>query len=194
VHRAGSSPSDPDLLTVKAARMLRETDFILVGDLLGEQLLATVLHGLASPPRRVRECKRGGYASAPQAFIEKLLLREALAGEKVVRLKGGDPLVFGRASEAISALREAGLAADVVNGITPGLAAVNSLGASWTDRRAGAQGVLLVTGHARPGSDGPDWPAIARVAASGVTLFSGRTLTRPFLRNHSLARNLAMRR
>jgi uroporphyrin-III C-methyltransferase len=170
VHLVGAGPGDPELLTVKAVRVLREATVILVDDLVGEQLLATVLQGLPTPPRLVHVGKRGGCASTPQAFIEKLLLREALAGEKVVRLKGGDPLVFGRAGEEISALREAGVAVNVVNGITSGLAAVNSLGTGWTDRRAGAQGVLLVTGHAQPGSAGPDWPAIARVAASGITL------------------------
>ena len=88
----------------------------------------------------------------------------------MVRLKGGDPLVFGRAGEEMAALREAGVPVQVVNGITSGLAAVNALGTGWTDRRAGAQGVLLVTGHPQPGSAGPDWEAIASVAASGVTL------------------------
>jgi uroporphyrin-III C-methyltransferase len=87
-----------------------------------------------------------------------------------VRLKGGDPLVFGRAGEEIAALRAAGLQVEVVNGITAGLAAAGAAGIGWTDRRAGAQGVLLVTGHAGQGCDEPDWDAIARVAATGVTL------------------------
>lgn len=170
VHLVGAGPGDPELLTLKAVRVLREATVVLVDDLVGEQVLATVLNGVATPPRLVYVGKRGGCASTPQAFIEKLLVREALAGEKVVRLKGGDPLVFGRAGEEICALNAAGVAVEVVNGITAGLAAVNSLGTGWTDRRAGAQGVLLVTGHAQPGSAGPDWDAIARVAASGVTL------------------------
>ena len=97
------------------------------------------------------------------------MLREALAGEKVVRLKGGDPLVFGRAGEEIAALQAGGVPVQVVNGITAGLAAVNALGTAWTDRRC-AQGVLLVTGHAQPGQAGPDWDAIGAVALSGVTL------------------------
>jgi len=170
VHLVGAGPGDPELLTLKAARVLREATVVLVDDLVGEQVLASVLEGTGRAPRLVQVGKRGGCASTPQAFINKLLVREALAGEKVVRLKGGDPLIFGRAGEEVAALREAGVPVVVVNGITSGLAAVNALGCGWTDRAAGAQGVMLVTGHPQPGSAGPDWPAIARVAASGVTL------------------------
>lgn len=129
VHLVGAGPGDPELLTLKAVRVIREASVILVDDLVGEQVLASVLADAATPPRVVKVGKRGGCASTPQAFIERLLVREALAGEKVVRLKGGDPLVFGRAGEEIAALREAGLAVQVVNGITSGLAAVNALGA-----------------------------------------------------------------
>jgi uroporphyrin-III C-methyltransferase len=170
VHLVGAGPGDPELLTLKAVRVLRAATVILVDDLVGEQVLASVLDPAAAPPRIVHVGKRAGCASTPQSFICKLLVREALAGERVVRLKGGDPLVFGRAGEEQAALREAGVPVVVVNGITAGLAAVNALGTGWTDRRCGAQGVLLVTGHAQPGSAGPDWDAIAAVAASGITL------------------------
>ena len=170
VHLVGAGPGDPELLTLKAVRVLRAATVILVDDLVGEQVLAHVLDPLGPSPRIVQVGKRGGCASTPQAFICKLLVREALAGERVVRLKGGDPLVFGRAGEEQAALREAGVAVEVVNGITSGLAAVNALGTGWTDRGADAQGVLLVTGHPRPGSAGPDWAAIAAVAATGITL------------------------
>jgi uroporphyrin-III C-methyltransferase len=169
VHLVGAGPGDPELLTLKAVRVIREATVILVDDLVGEQVLARVLADAAKPPRVVKVGKRGGCASTPQAFIERLLVREALAGEKVVRLKGGDPLVFGRAGEEIAALREAGLVVQVVNGITSGLAAVNALGTGWTDRRC-AQGVMLVTGHAQPGHPGPDWAAIGAAAATGLTL------------------------
>lgn len=169
VFLVGAGPGDPELLTLKAVRVLRESTVVLVDDLVGETVLDSVFQGAPQRPRVVHVGKRGGCASTPQAFIEKLMVREALAGERVVRLKGGDPLVFGRAGEEMQALREAGVPVQVVNGITSGLAAVNALGTGWTDRRH-AQGVLLVTGHAQPGSDGPDWPAIGAVAASGVTL------------------------
>lgn len=171
VHLVGAGPGDPELLTLKALRVLRQASVILVDDLVGEQVLATALDGLPGPPPRVvRVGKRGGCASTPQEFIEKLMVREALAGERVVRLKGGDPLVFGRAGEEIAALRAAGVEVEIVNGITSGLAAAGSAGIGWTDRRAGAQGVLLVTGHAGHGCEEPDWDAIARAAAGGVTL------------------------
>lgn len=169
VHLVGAGPGDPELLTLKAVRVIREASVILVDDLVGEQVLDSVLRDMPAPPRIVKVGKRGGCASTPQAFIERLLVREALAGEKVVRLKGGDPLVFGRAGEEIAALREAGVEVRVVNGITSGLAAVNALGTGWTDRRC-AQGVMLVTGHAQPGHPGPDWQAIGAAAASGLTL------------------------
>ncbi|MBP6766085.1 MAG: uroporphyrinogen-III C-methyltransferase, partial [Rubrivivax sp.] len=170
VYLVGAGPGDPELLTLKAVRVLRAATVILVDDLVGEQLLAAVLDSAATAPRIVHVGKRGGCASTPQHFICKLLVREALAGERVVRLKGGDPLVFGRAGEELAALRAAGVPVEVVNGITSGLAAVNALGTGWTDRQAGAQGVLLITGHPQPGSQGPDWDAIAAVAASGITL------------------------
>jgi uroporphyrin-III C-methyltransferase len=170
VHLVGAGPGDPELLTLKAVRVLRAATVILVDDLVGDAVLAVTLEGVTPPPRVVRVGKRGGCASTPQEFIEKLLVREALAGERVVRLKGGDPLVFGRAGEEIAALRAAGIDVEIVNGITSGLSAASGLGTAWTDRRFGAQGVLLVTGHARHEGDEPDWEAIARVAASGVTL------------------------
>ena len=170
VHLVGAGPGDPELLTLKALRVLRQATVILVDDLVGEAVLETALADAPVQPRLVRVGKRGGCASTPQEFIEKLMVREALAGERVVRLKGGDPLVFGRAGEEIAALRAAGLEVEIVNGITSGLAAAGSAGIGWTDRRAGAQGVLLVTGHAGHGCEEPDWDAIARVAAGGVTL------------------------
>lgn len=169
-YLVGAGPGDPELLTLKALRVLRAATVILIDDLVGEQVLHQVLEPQALAPRIVHVGKRGGCASTPQDFICKLMVREALAGERVARLKGGDPLVFGRAGEELAALRAAGVPVEVVNGITSGLAAVNALDTSWTDRHAGAQGVLLVTGHPQPGSPGPDWDAIAAVAASGITL------------------------
>ncbi|TXI15892.1 MAG: uroporphyrinogen-III C-methyltransferase [Roseateles sp.] len=170
VYLVGAGPGDPELLTLKAVRVLREATVVLVDDLVGEQVLDAVF-GAGPRPRIVQVGKRGHRAGAtPQAFIEKLLVREALSGERVVRLKGGDPLVFGRAGEEMSALQAAGVEVRVVNGITSGLAAVNALGVGWTDRRAGAQGVLLLTGHAQAGGAAPDWAAAARLAEGGTTL------------------------
>ena len=170
VHLVGAGPGDPELLTLKALRVLREATVVLVDDLVGDGVLALAFDALPAPPRLVHVGKRGGCASTPQEFIEKLMVREALAGERVVRLKGGDPLVFGRAGEEIAALRAAGLEAVVVNGVTSGLGAAATLGIGWTDRRVAAGGVLLVTGHTREESEGQDWDAIGRAAAAGVTL------------------------
>lgn len=188
VHLVGAGPGDPELLTLKAVRVLRAATVVLVDDLVGDGVLDVAFEGLPARPRLVHVGKRGGCASTSQEFIEKLMVREALAGEKVVRLKGGDPLVFGRAGEEIAALRAAGLEAVVVNGITSGLGAAASLGIGWTDRRVDAGGVLLVTGHTREESDGQDWEAIGRAAAAGVTLvvYMGiaqiRTITERLLR------------
>jgi uroporphyrin-III C-methyltransferase len=188
VHLVGAGPGDPELLTLKAVRVLRAASVVLVDDLVGDGVLDLAFDGLATQPRLVHVGKRGGCASTSQEFIEKLMVREALAGEKVVRLKGGDPLVFGRAGEEIAALRAAGLEAVVVNGITAGLGAAASLGIGWTDRRVDAGGVLLVTGHTREESEGQDWEAIGRAAAAGVTLvvYMGiaqiRTITERLLR------------
>jgi uroporphyrin-III C-methyltransferase len=107
--------------------------------------------------------KRGGCQSTPQAFIQKLMVQEALAGERVVRLKGGDPFIFGRGGEEVEYLQAHGVAVTVVNGITAGLAGVSSLGVSLTHREH-AHGVVFVTGHAKPG-DGVDWATLSRTAA-----------------------------
>ena len=101
------------------------------------------------------------------------MVREVLCGERVVRLKGGDPLVFGRAGEEIATLTAAGIDVEVVNGITSGLAAASDLGISLTHRDC-AQGVMFITGHARQDREGAegtvDWEQVARTAAGGITL------------------------
>jgi uroporphyrin-III C-methyltransferase len=107
--------------------------------------------------------KRGGCKSTPQAFIEKLMLMAAREGENVVRLKGGDPFIFGRGGEEVEHLRAAGVHVEVINGITSGLAAVTSLGVPLTHRDH-AQGVIFLTGHAQKGAEPPDWKALAAAA------------------------------
>jgi uroporphyrin-III C-methyltransferase len=162
VWLVGAGPGDPELLTLKAVRVIGQADVLLVDDLVDRRVL---VH--ARPGARIVEVgKRAGCPSTPQAFIERLLVHEALAGHRVVRLKGGDPAVFGRAGEEIEAARAAGLRVEIVPGITAGLGAAAGLGLSLTDRRL-SQGVVFVTGHARPGGSDPDWSALAR---SGLTL------------------------
>ncbi len=155
----GAGPGDPELLTVKAVKAIRAATVLLVDDLVGAEILA-----IAPPSARVIHVgKRGGCKSTPQAFIEKLMVMAAREGENVVRLKGGDPLIFGRGGEEMEHLREAGIEVEVINGITSGLAAVTSLGVPLTHRDH-AHGVVFVTGHAHPGSEGADWRALATAA------------------------------
>jgi uroporphyrin-III C-methyltransferase len=105
--------------------------------------------------------KRGGCASTPQAYIERLMIAEARAGRAVVRLKGGDPCVFGRGGEEMAALSAAGIAVETLNGITSGMAAATSAGIALTHRDH-AHGVAFVTGHAAWANDGLDWHALVR--------------------------------
>ena len=165
----GAGPGDPDLLTIKALRTARRATVLLVDDLVSDAVLAATLRGRRRLPRVVHVGKRGGCRSTPQAFIERLMVNAALAGERVVRLKGGDPFIFGRGGEEAEALRAHGIEVEVVNGITAGLAAATALGVPWTHRRH-AQGVMLVTAHAQDGSPGPDWAVLGAAAAQGLTL------------------------
>ncbi|MDE2146787.1 MAG: uroporphyrinogen-III C-methyltransferase [Burkholderiales bacterium] len=165
----GAGPGDPELLTLKALRVMRRATLLLVDDLVSDAVLERALRGRRAPPRVVHVGKRGGCRSTPQAFIERLMVSQALAGERVVRLKGGDPLVFGRGGEEAQALQRHGIEVEIVNGITAGLAAATDLGVPWTHRDH-AQGAIVVTAHAREGGRGPDWPTLAAAAAQGLTL------------------------
>jgi len=165
VHLVGAGPGDPELLTVKAIRAIRQATVLLVDELVGDG----VLRYARRSARIVPVGKRGGCASTPQAFIERLMATEALKGERVVRLKGGDPFVFGRGGEEAAHLRALGIRVEVVNGITSGLAAATALGAPLTHRDH-AHGVMLVTGHARSDGEPLHWPTLAAAAAQGLTL------------------------
>jgi uroporphyrin-III C-methyltransferase len=159
VTLVGAGPGDPELLTLKAVKAIARATVLLVDDLVNDAVLAHA----APSARIVYVGKRGGCASTPQAFIEKLMVNEAQRGEQVVRLKGGDPFVFGRGGEEVEALQAAGIAVAVVNGITAGLAALTSLNVPLTHREH-AHGVVFVTGHAKPGDSGTDWVALAHSA------------------------------
>ena len=159
VTLVGAGPGDPDLLTLQAVKAIAAATVLLVDDLVNE----AVLQHARSDARVVFVGKRGGCSSTPQAFIEKLMVSEALRGETVVRLKGGDPLIFGRGGEELAALQAAGIGARVVSGVTAALAAMGDLQVSLTHRDH-AHGVVFVTGHAKPGDAGTDWAALARTA------------------------------
>ncbi len=155
----GAGPGDPELLTLKAVKAIQAATVLLVDDLVNDEILKH-----ASPSARIVHVgKRGGCKSTPQAFIGKLMENAVNEGETVVRLKGGDPFIFGRGGEEVAQLREAGIEVTVINGITSGLAAISSLGAPLTHREY-AHGVVFVTGHAKPGDSGTDWRQLAATA------------------------------
>ena len=155
----GAGPGDPELLTLKAVRAIQQATVLLVDDLVGDEVIA-----LADPAARVVYVgKRGGCQSTPQSFILHLMVAEARNGERVVRLKGGDPFIFGRGGEEVEHLRAQGIPVQVVNGITAGLAAMTSLGAPLTHRDQ-AHGVVFVTGHAASADAGTDWQQLAATA------------------------------
>ena len=165
VSLVGAGPGDPELLTVQAIKAIRRATVLLVDSLVGEG----VLRYARRSARVIHVGKRGGCASTPQAFIHKLMVAEALRVETVVRLKGGDPFIFGRGGEEAEHLRDAGIEVRVVNGISSGLAATTALGVPWTHRQH-AHGVMLVTGHPGESSTTLDWPTLAAAAAQGLTL------------------------
>lgn len=159
VTLVGAGPGDPELLTLKAVRAIHGATVVLVDDLVSDEVVAFAQPGA----RIVYVGKRGGCKSTPQAFILKLMVSEAREGQNVVRLKGGDPLIFGRGGEELEHLQAAGIDASVVNGITSGLAAANALGVPLTHRDH-AQGVILITAHAKQGGMRTDWRALAATA------------------------------
>ena len=159
VTLVGAGPGDPELLTIKALKAIERATLLLVDDLVSDAIVQCAKPGT----RIVHVGKRGGCKSTPQSFIEKIMITAAKEGENVVRLKGGDPFIFGRGGEEVENLQAAGVRVTVVNGITSGLAAVTSLNVPLTHRDH-AHGVVFVTGHAKPGDAGTHWRAIADAA------------------------------
>jgi uroporphyrin-III C-methyltransferase len=162
VYLVGAGPGDPDLLTVKATKVIAKADVILIDDLVDKGALQ-----YARADARIQWVgKRGGCASTPQAFIEKLLVREAQSGNTVVRLKGGDPTIFGRLGEELLALKKANIEFEIVSGISSGLAAAAS-GAISLTHRDHSHGVVFVTGHAKPNGEEAN---IAQLVLGGFTV------------------------
>ena len=159
VTLVGAGPGDPDLLTLKALKALQSASVILVDDLVSDAIVA-----LAHPAARVIWVgKRGGCRSTPQAFIHKLMIQAALDGERVVRLKGGDPLIFGRGGEEVDHLRAAGIEVEIINGVTSALAGMASIQTALTHRDH-AQGVMFITGHRQKEGLGTPWAELAHTA------------------------------
>ncbi len=160
VWLVGAGPGDPDLLTLKAVKALHQADIVMIDDLVNPAVLEHCPNARIMPVG-----KRGGCRSTPQAFIHRLMLRYARQGKCVVRLKGGDPCIFGRGSEEADWLSEHGVDVEMVNGITAGLAGATNCGIPLTLRGV-ARGVTLVTAHTQDDSS-LNWSALAQ---SGTTL------------------------
>ncbi len=153
----GAGPGDPDLMTVKAVRLLSQADVVVYDRLIGEGVLDLI----RPSARRLYVGKRKSRHSVPQDEVNRLLVALALQGLNVVRLKGGDPFMFGRGGEEMLAARAAGVSCEVVPGISAALAASASVGAPLTHRGL-AQSVTFVTGHAASGGEPDlDWAALA---------------------------------
>jgi uroporphyrin-III C-methyltransferase len=163
VHLVGAGPGDPDLLTLKALRLLREADVVVHDHLVAEGILALI----PASTRRVFVGKKGGGFCCPQHHIEETLVDLARQGLHVVRLKGGDPFIFGRGGEELEALAAAGIPCAVVPGVTSALGAAAEAGIPLTHRRL-ASGVVFLTGHEEPGKaeSAVPWEDYARVGAT----------------------------
>jgi uroporphyrin-III C-methyltransferase / precorrin-2 dehydrogenase / sirohydrochlorin ferrochelatase len=173
----GAGPGDPELLTLKAVRFLREADVILYDALVGDGILAFARR----EARKIQVGKRGGHTSCAQQDITALAVDLAKQGHRVVRLKGGDPLIFGRADEEIAAATEAGIGFTLVNGVSAALGAAASLGVSLT-KRGIARRLQFVTAHDETGAipHSIHWPSIADRDAT-TCVYMGRRLVGAFL-------------
>jgi uroporphyrin-III C-methyltransferase len=164
VYLVGAGPGAPDLLTLRAARLLEAADVVLHDALVPREILA-----LARRARLVDVGKRYGKISTEQRFINRALVEAARTHAIVVRLKGGDPMLFGRAQEELDALAAAGVDCEVVPGVTAALAAAASLKVSLT-KRGVARNVAFVTARHGKGEPETEWLASAR-AADTVALY-----------------------
>jgi uroporphyrinogen III methyltransferase/synthase len=175
VYLVGAGPGDPGLLTARALELIAAADVILHDRLIP----ASALDGAPADAELLFVGKEGGGESVPQEEIEALMVERARAGRTVVRLKGGDPFVFGRGGEEASALREAGVPFEIVPGVTAGVAASAYAGIPVTHRGL-ASAVALVTGHEDSGKDETalDWRALAAFPGTLVFYMGARRLPR----------------
>jgi uroporphyrin-III C-methyltransferase/precorrin-2 dehydrogenase/sirohydrochlorin ferrochelatase len=174
VALVGAGPGDPELLTLKALRVLQSADVVLYDDLVSPAIVEMARR----EAEKISVGKRGYRPSCRQDHIVSLMIERALTGKRVVRLKGGDPMIFGRANEEIAGLEAAGLAYEVVPGVTAALGAAASLKLSLTERDK-ARRVQFVTAHAHNGQlpDDLDWRALCDARASSVVYMGARTCT-----------------
>ena len=172
VSFVSSGPGDPELLTLRAIRRLQDADVVLFDDLAS----GPVLDQAGPQALRIAVGKRAGRPSAKQEHVNALLVEHASAGRHVVRLKSGDPMIFGRAGEEIAALEAENIPVEVVPGITAASAMASRLGVSLTHRDH-AQSVRFVTGHSRQGKlpDNIDWKSLSDPSITTVFYMGGRT-------------------
>jgi uroporphyrin-III C-methyltransferase len=170
IYLVGAGPGDPELLTIKASRVIQHADVVLHDDLVPQAILDN-----ASPRAEIVNVgKRCGLKSITQDEINALMVEHARAGHRVVRLKSGDPLIFGRAAEEMAALNDAGVAFEIVPGITAAFAAAAAIQCSLTDRNS-ASNVIFSTGHHAQSHNQSPLPEIED--ATRVVYMPGRDLT-----------------
>jgi uroporphyrin-III C-methyltransferase len=162
VHLVGAGPGDPELLTLKALRLLRTADAVLHDDLVSTEILKLV----PSTAQVHNVGKRCGKKNIVQEEINFLMVALADSGLRVVRLKSGDPMIFGRAGEEIEALRRAGISYEIVPGVTSALGAAAAAGIPLTHRRA-SSALVFITAHQASGNEAANW---SKLAGSGATL------------------------
>ncbi len=174
VWLVGAGPGDPELLTIKALKILRNADVIVHDGLVSDEILDLA----PASTRRISVAKRKSRHSYSQDEINRMLTAFAVEGLKVVRLKGGDPFIFGRGGEELEACRAAGVDCQIVPGVTAALAASASAGAPLT-HRGSAQAVTFVTGHAASGGEpNLDWESLARPNQT-VVIYMGLSMATP---------------
>ena len=179
VWLVGAGPGDPELLTIKALKALQAAEVVVHDGLVSDEILDLAPAGA----RRISVAKRKSRHSYSQDEINRMLVAFALEGLNVVRLKGGDPFMFGRGGEELEAARAAGVPCQVIPGVTAALAAGASAGAPLT-HRGSAQAVTFVTGHAAPkngegaGEPDLDWASLAK-ANQTVVIYMGLSMAEP---------------
>lgn len=169
VALVGAGPGDAELITLKGARLLGQADVVVYDNLVGDGIIDLA----RASAERIFVGKMAGNHTLPQEDICQLLVDLARAGKSVVRLKGGDPFVFGRGGEEIDVLQAAGIPVDIVPGVTAALGAAAAFGFPLTHRDH-AQSCVFVTGHLKDHSVDLDWPALARPDQT-VVIYMGVT-------------------
>jgi uroporphyrin-III C-methyltransferase/precorrin-2 dehydrogenase/sirohydrochlorin ferrochelatase len=173
VTLVGAGPGDPELLTLRAVRALQSADVVLIDDLVAP----AIVDFARREAKKMMVGKTGFAPSCRQDEINALMVSLAKSGKRVVRLKGGDPMIFGRAGEEIAACRQAGIAVEAVPGISAAQGAAARLGVSLTQRRD-ARRLQFITGHGSSGKLPPDldWKSIADPSVTTVVYMPARTL------------------